>query len=184
MTCVSVSLIQHAHTHRTTQLHELLSTPSLLAALTLSQPPPPPYTPPDLPLNQSLATNLALSQQLLTLHADLLALHRSLTTHLLHLHSLHTRWRAKQEELDRALAPWSPAGLYQNLAAREREAGGWTEGLERSFLEGPQDKAGDGTWGEREVLDWVRRYREGRRVYWGRRERRERWDEGRVGGWR
>jgi len=35
-----------------------------------------------------------------------------------------------------------------------------------------------------EVADWVRRYREARVEFYLRQERKERWDEGRVGGWR
>lgn len=50
--------------------------------------------------------------------------------------------------------------------------------LEESFLEG------EGVAGEREVGEFLKRYREAGKVLWLRRERRERWDEGRVGGWR
>lgn len=61
--------------------------------------------------------------------------------------------------------------------------------LEESFLEG----GGGGGWDgdrngevatEREVSEWVRRYREGKKAYYLRKERKDRWDEGRVGGWR
>ena len=38
--------------------------------------------------------------------------------------------------------------------------------------------------GDREVADWVRSFRDARKVYYLRREGKERWDEGRVGGWR
>ena len=55
-----------------------------------------------------------------------------------------------------------------------------TGALEETFLEGEDE----GRVGERELGDFVKRFREGRRVVWVRRERRERWDEGRVGGWR
>lgn len=55
------------------------------------------------------------------------------------------------------------------------------EALEESFLDGDGN---GGVAGEREVLDWVRRYRDARKVYYARREKKERFDEGRVGGWR
>jgi hypothetical protein len=51
--------------------------------------------------------------------------------------------------------------------------------LEESFLEGD-----GGVATEREAAEWVRRFREAKKVYYSRRERKERWDEGRVGGWR
>jgi hypothetical protein len=53
--------------------------------------------------------------------------------------------------------------------------------MEESFLEGE----GEGIAAtEREVTDWVRRYREAKVQFYLRQERKQRWDEGRVGGWR
>ena len=52
------------------------------------------------------------------------------------------------------------------------------QALEESFLEG------DGKAGDRDVSEFLKRYREGRKLVWVRKERKERWDEGRVGGWR
>lgn len=83
--------------------------------------------------------------------------------------------------MDRALAPLAPASLYRRLAAGLVEQEGVCVALEESFLDGDGAAA---RAEEREVLDWVRRYREARRGYYLRKERKERWDEGRVGGWR
>lgn len=82
--------------------------------------------------------------------------------------------------MDHALSPFAPASLYQRLGAGLAEQEGVCGALEESFLDGE----GGGEATEREVLEWVRRYREARRGYYLRRERKERWDEGRVGGWR
>lgn len=57
-------------------------------------------------------------------------------------------------------------------------------GLEESFLEGEGSGGSDTVASEREVAEFVRRLREGRKVAYIRAERKERWDEGRVGGWR
>lgn len=83
--------------------------------------------------------------------------------------------------MDRALAPFSPSSLYQRLGQGVNEQAQICEALEESFLDGDGN---GGVAGEREVLDWVRRYRDARKVYYARRERKERFDEGRVGGWR
>ena len=61
--------------------------------------------------------------------------------------------------------------------------------LEESFLEGGAptgvgDGAGEGKAGDREVAEFLKRYREGVKTLVLRGERRARWDEGRVGGWR
>jgi len=81
--------------------------------------------------------------------------------------------------MDRALAPFSPSSLYQRLGQGVQEQEMICRALEESFLEGD-----GGTATERETSEWVRRYREAKKVYYSRRERKERWDEGRVGGWR
>lgn len=80
--------------------------------------------------------------------------------------------------MDTVLEPWSAKALYRRLGGAEREAEELCRGLEGSFLEG------EGRVSERDLEGFVRRYREGAGV-WGRRsEWRERWDEGRVWGWR
>jgi hypothetical protein len=52
------------------------------------------------------------------------------------------------------------------------------EALEESFVEG------EGKASEREVAEFVKRCREGRKLLGLRRERKARFEEGRVGGWR
>jgi hypothetical protein len=91
------------------------------------------------------------------------------------------QWRAKQAEQDAALRDFSPPSLYQRLSASVGEQDALCRTLENSFLEGEDD---EGQASERDVADFVRRLREARKVAYLRRERKERWDEGRVGGWR
>jgi hypothetical protein len=98
---------------------------------------------------------------------------------LLSTHALERTWRAKEAEMDDALAPFAPARLYQQLSQGVNEQGQVCAAMEESFLESE-----DGELAEREVADWVRRYREARVGFYLRSERKERWDEGRVGGWR
>ena len=73
---------------------------------------------------------------------------------------------------------FAPPGLYHGLSAAVAEQDALCRGMEESFVEG------EGRASERELVEFLRRYREARKVGWLRRERRERWDEGRVGGWR
>ena len=68
--------------------------------------------------------------------------------------------------------------LYQRLSASAQEQEGLVRGMEESWLEE------GGRAEEREVGEFVRRVREARRVGFLREERKGRWDEGRVGGWR
>lgn len=57
--------------------------------------------------------------------------------------------------------------------------------LEESFLEsGGGGDRDEELATEREVGEWVRRYRESKKTFYLRKERKGRWDEGRVGGWR
>jgi len=80
--------------------------------------------------------------------------------------------------MDKELEAWSAKGLYQRLREAEREGEEWSRGVEGSWVEG------EGEVGEREVGEFLRGWREGRGRVWRRREALERWDEGRVGGWR
>jgi hypothetical protein len=82
--------------------------------------------------------------------------------------------------MDHALGPFAPASLYQRVGQGVQEQSAVCQAMEESFLE-----AEDGSLEtEREVAEWVRRYREARTLYYLRHERKDRWDEGRVGGWR
>ncbi|PHH61299.1 hypothetical protein CDD81_529 [Ophiocordyceps australis] len=110
--------------------------------------------------------------------------------------ALERTWRAKQADMDRALGPTSPAALYQRTAAGVGEQAAVCHALEESFLDGGggagargedaarDSGAGCGVASEREVAEWVRRYREAKVLLYQRQERKERWDAGRVGGWR
>ena len=150
--------------------------------------------------NGSLAAHVAdaerkLSQQRNDAQAQLLATH-----------ALERQWRARQADADRALTAFAPQSLYVSLAAAVAEQEGVCAALEESFLDGAGGPGGgldDGSGGEerqgdvggsggadgaqateREAMEWVRRYRDAKKLYYLRRERKERWDEGRVGGWR
>lgn len=101
---------------------------------------------------------------------------------LLALRALERQWKAKQTEQDEALRHFSPPALYQRLTAAVAEQEALCRGLEESFVEG--DGEGEAVASERDVADFVKRLREGRKTAYLRAERKERWDEGRVGGWR
>jgi hypothetical protein len=92
--------------------------------------------------------------------------------------ALEGQWRTKQSEQDEALRDFSAPAMYQKLGATIDEGEALAKAMDDSFLEG------EGEAPEREVAEYVRRLREARRVGYLRRERKERWDEGRIGGWR
>lgn len=139
-------------------------------------------------LATALDANVELALHLRGLESRLAHARAATQAQLLGAHALERAWRAKQTAMDDALAPFAPASLYQRLAAGLAEQEMVCAAMEESFLEGPGDGGGGGEGGggapEREVLEWVRRYREAKKLYYLRQERKERWDEGRVGGWR
>ncbi|KAK0509830.1 hypothetical protein JMJ35_008224 [Cladonia borealis] len=142
------------------QLEPIFTSPPLLHALSSTHPSLNPS-----PLPPHLHTTSLLATHVQTTHTTLLSLRAHTQSHLLHLHALERQWRYKQAHMDRVLAPWSAKMLYQKLKEKEREGEEWCKGLEESWVEGEGG-------------------REGRGRVWRRREARERWDEGRVGGWR
>jgi hypothetical protein len=136
------------------------------------------------PLQALLAQNIALAESLKQLESHVQHQRDSTQSRLLALRALERQWRDKQVEQDEALREFSPPAMYQRLSAAVGEQEALCRGLEESFLEGEGASGGDAVASEREVADFVRRLREGRKVAYLRAERKERWDEGRVGGWR
>lgn len=167
---------------RKQDLTEILSTAPLLSGLTHAPSTAHPSTLASTDaLSTSLTENIDLATHLLECEKRLAHTRAATQALLLSTHALERQWRAKQSEMDHALSPFEPACLYQRMVAGLHEQEGVCAALEESFLDG----AGEGGMAsERDVVDWVKRYREARRNYYLRRERRDRWDEGRVGGWR
>lgn len=167
---------------RKQDLAEILASPSLLGALTQS----PGTIHPSLAqshqlLQACLAENLDVAAHLVELETQLSQQRSATQAQLLSTHALDRQWRQKQSDMDHALSPFSPAALYQGLVQGVHEQGSICQAMEESFLDGERDEA---TASERDVLDWVKRYRETKTLYYLRQERKNRWDEGRVGGWR
>jgi len=126
-----------------------------------------------------LVENISLASHLDDVETRLSHLRASIQAQLMSSHSLERQWRQKQADMDRALSPFSPSSLYQRLSQGVQEQEMVCRALEESFLEG------DGAIAtEREITEWVRRYRDAKKLHYSRRERKARWDEGRVGGWR
>ncbi|RCI11441.1 hypothetical protein L249_7333 [Ophiocordyceps polyrhachis-furcata BCC 54312] len=164
-------------------LTELLGSPSLLDALTHApQAAHPTLSASHADLAHALSHNAQLATQLSTLATRLSRQRFSTQAQLLSTHALERQWRQKQSDMDLALAPFSPASLYQRLAQGVHEQVAVCHALEESFLDAETET--DGPASEREVADWVRRYRDAKVQLYLRQERKERWDEGRVGGWR
>lgn len=168
----------------TIDLHHVLQNPDLQHAIIHN----PQTTHPSLsastaPLQSLLAANLALADSLKALESHLQHQRQSTQSRLLSLRALEGQWRAKQAEQDAALRDFSPPALYQRLSAAVGEQEALCRGLEESFLEG-EGAGSEAVASEREVAEFVRRLREGRKVAYLRTEKKERWDEGRVGGWR
>ncbi|KAI0151956.1 hypothetical protein F4776DRAFT_658889 [Hypoxylon sp. NC0597] len=138
-------------------------------------------------LLSALDENVGLAAHLIELEARLAQQRAAAQAQLLSTHALERQWRAKQAEMDAALAPFSPGALYARLGQSLAEQEAVCRAMEESFLEGGGE-AGAGGGGdvatEREVADWVRRYRDAKKLFYLRHERRERWNEHRVGGWR
>jgi hypothetical protein len=168
--------------HSIHDLADILALPELLSALTHSSTAAhPSIRTSHQALEIALGENVSIATHLLE-HESRLAMQRSTTqAQLLSTHALDRQWRQKQSDMDDALGPFSPVSLYQRLGQCIQEQDMVCRALEESFLEGDADGA---VATEREVLEWVRRYRDAKVLHYLRRERRERWDEGRVGGWR
>ena len=184
---VDLSLTQasHLHSHRTKDLHEILQNPDLQHAIIHSPETAHASLPASTaPLQALLAQNVQLAESLKQLEAHVQHQRDGTQSRLLAMRALERQWKTKQAEQDEALREFSPPALYQRLTAAVGEQEALCRGLEESFLDGEGVGGNDAVASEREVVDFVRRIREGRKVAYLRAERKERWDEGRVGGWR
>lgn len=130
------------------------------------------------PVLQLLESNIALSESLLQLEAQLVALRSSTQSRLLGLRALEQQHRTKIAETETELKGFSPMALYQRLNGSIQEQDSLLKGIEESFL----DESGMAT--DKEVQEFVRRLREVKKTSFLKNERKMRWDEGRVGGWR
>ncbi|EME87446.1 uncharacterized protein MYCFIDRAFT_201126 [Pseudocercospora fijiensis CIRAD86] len=160
-------------------LQHILSTPSLQNALLLN----PSTTHPAVPASEAyltplISSNLQIATQLEETEAKLAALRERTQSRLLALRALEQQHRTKLNETEDALREFSPMALYQRLNASVQEQELMNRGLEESWLEE------DDTATDKETADFVRRMKEGEKTAFLRRERKARWDEGRVGGWR
>ncbi|KAK4547489.1 hypothetical protein LTR36_001146 [Oleoguttula mirabilis] len=163
----------------TADLHALLQEQTLQAALLDN----PNTTHPAVPASQQalrplVESNLQLATSLLDLERRLAQQREQTQSRLLSLRALEQQHRSKLEETENALSSFSPMALYQRLSASVQEQDQLVRGIEDSWLEE------GGTASDREVTDFVRRVRDAKKTAFLRRERKERWDEGRVGGWR
>jgi len=131
-------------------------------------------------LHALIAQNRGLAESLKQLEAHVQHQRDRTQARLLALRALERQWKAKQAAQDEALRAFSPPALYQRLTAAVTEQEALCRGLEESFVHGE----GEAVASEREVADFVKRLREGRTTAYLRAERKARWDEGRVGGWR
>lgn len=159
-------------------LQHLLRSPDLLASLLHYPAPAPILAHAAHVLHETLQQTSALAAQTTAQSQHLASTRSSVSANLIRVRGLEQSWRKKQGEMEERLERWSPRVLHGRLVGSISEGEGVCAGVEESWLEG------GGVAAEREVEGWVRRVREGRRAVALRRERRARWDEGRVGGWR
>lgn len=173
------TLLQLLGKQANAELQQMLQNESLLQALSSARAVHhPSYESDSAAVAESLSSNLALAKSVAHQEELLIARREQVENHLLALHTLERQWRKQQGSLDRDLEKFSPQSLYRQMTSSIAEADERSDAVIESFL------SKDGPASDREVSEWVRAMREGRARYWTRKARKERWDEGRVGGWR
>ena len=134
-------------------------------------------------MQQLLDTNISLANSLEQTEAQVLHQRSVVQNHLFALRAQEQQYRAKIAETEAAVREFSPARLYQQLSAGVGEQNTLCTTMADSFLESGGDGPGQiGAAGERDISDFVKRIREASGTAFLRKERKERWSEGRVGG--
>ncbi|CAD0107188.1 unnamed protein product [Aureobasidium uvarum] len=163
----------------TNDLKRLLEDPDLQATLLNDHE----NTHPSIPASQDalrriLDSNLQMASSLQQVESRLAHQRQATQSRLIALRALEQQHKSKIVETEDTLKGFSPMALYQRLSASAQEQDALVKGIEDSFLD-------DGALApDREVQEFVRRLRDAKRVAFLRNQRKERWDEGRVGGWR
>ncbi|KAF3078655.1 hypothetical protein TWF569_011945 [Orbilia oligospora] len=150
-------------------------------------------------LTTSLSSNAAYAKRLQSLNAAVDHQRATTSSSLLKTRQLERSWREKENEMDVALNRFSARALHARLGQAVGEADAVSRALEESFLEddglgdadgeyiggaGVGGGGGSGVKASKDVDNFVKSYRGVRALYHLRKERKERWDENRVGGWR
>jgi hypothetical protein len=169
---------------RTQDLLTIINTPFLQQSLTQSPTTAHPALLQSTSILEShLASNIQVANALIHLEHQLTSARQTTQSRLLALRALERQWRAKQTEQDTALRDFSAPALYQRLSAASQEQELLCNGLEESFLLDSGAEEGKKA-SEREVNEFVKRLKDASKLAYMRREQKERWDEGRIGGWR
>lgn len=163
----------------TADLQHILENRELQEAL-LSNPT---TTHPAIPASQDelrplIGNNLNLANSLVELETRLNREREQTQSRLLSLRALEQQHRSKFAETEDALRSFSPQALYQRLSASVQEQEQLVRGIEESWL----DEGGVAS--DRETTEFVRRVKDQKKLAFLKAERKRRWDEGRVGGWR
>ncbi|KAK6495342.1 hypothetical protein TWF481_003366 [Arthrobotrys musiformis] len=143
-------------------------------------------------LTTALSSNAAYAKRLQSLSAAVDHQRATTSSSLLKTRQLERSWREKENEMDVALNRFSARALHARLGQAVGEADAVSRALEESFLEddglgdadGEYSAAAGGVKASKDVDNFVKSYRGVRALYHLRKERKERWDENRVGGWR
>ncbi|RPA80701.1 hypothetical protein BJ508DRAFT_327039 [Ascobolus immersus RN42] len=188
-------------------LQHLLNSPALLQALYTAHHPAAQAS--SQTLQSSLATTKSLALNLSSLEQQLHTQRAQTEALLASTKALEHAWREKEAEMYRELKRWSEVGLYQRLEAGIAEGERLSQQIEEEFLrswggsgkkkdkrgkkEKEKDSGEDTTESEdeedegsrrRALEEFVKQYVEVRKLVHLRKERKARWDEGRIGGWR
>lgn len=164
------------------ELEEILKARELVSGLTYSAATMHPYLRDSCnTLSAALSENIRLASQLHELESAVSHQRSSTQAQLLSAHALERQWQQKQSEMDHALGPFSPSSLYQALSQGIQDQEIVCHTLEENYLDGNLAAT---VATERETSEWARKYIDAKKLYYLREERKVRWDEGRVGGWR
>jgi hypothetical protein len=173
------SLIISTCADRTQDLQALLADPSLQSALVANPTTThPAVTASEAALEPYLTANITLANSTLELESQLQELRQQTQARLLALRGLKQQHEAKLKEAEAAVWEYSPMALKQRLNASVQEQEQHLRDVEENWLDE------DGMASEKEIAEMVRRVKEAKKVAFLRQERKARWDEARVGGWR
>ncbi|KAG4303860.1 hypothetical protein PORY_002748 [Pneumocystis oryctolagi] len=124
-------------------------------------------------LKEAYKTNIKFSEELLNQKSSFLDLQRSVENALNEVKKYEEQWESVSKEMVDSLKFYSKPYLLTQLDNATKEANDFSNALQKMFLENKKDS---------DVSGFIKKYRQARKLYYLRLEKKEQWESGKISG--
>ncbi|KTW27589.1 uncharacterized protein T551_03088 [Pneumocystis jirovecii RU7] len=122
-------------------------------------------------LKEAYKTNIRFSEELLNQKSSFLNLQKNVENTLNELKKYEKRWEDVKKEMEISFKFHSKPYLLTRLDNAIKETDDFSNSLQKSFLEDKENN---------DVLEFIKKYRQARKLYYFRLEKKEHWESGKI----